>query len=136
MAIMRDGEPPLEESPEELAAFVANSGFIHYVGMLIPPRRGFLEWMQALEHMHFKPRTPRNDLFHLRVIEWEDIAWGIVSIPIDDKDKAEELLRVYALRAADGVPTLISSGAARQFPVSNPRVFTIENSYGRPPQLH
>ncbi len=126
MALMQDGAPPVNESPEEMAKFLADPHFIHYVLMVHPERPGSVDWMQTLEHLHFTPLTPRNDLLHVRVFEWGQIVWSIVSIPFKERAKAEDLLVRYGLRAADGVPVMLTGGGAHVFPWSSPQMFTIE----------
>ena len=76
MSIVQDGGGLVEESDSDLSAFMNNREFIHYAGMLVPARPGFGECIEQLEYSYFQPGTPRNDLFHLRVIPWEDILWG------------------------------------------------------------
>lgn len=132
MSIVKDQGILVEESDEELQKFVANPDFIHYVGMLNPPRPGLTDCMQTLEFKYFRPGTPRNELFNVRILEWEEIQWVIVSIPIKEKHLMERAAQVNRLRVADGVPTVFSGRGANQFPISNERVFTLENIPGHP----
>ncbi|MCR4286097.1 MAG: hypothetical protein NUW00_04355 [Candidatus Kaiserbacteria bacterium] len=132
MKIVKDGGTMIDESPEDCQRFFANEGFIHYVGMLNPPRPGVLDCFQTLENSYFHPGTPRNHLFILRVLEWMDILWGVVSIPIGEKHLMERSAQLNRLKVADGVPTMFVDDGAYHFPVSNERVFTLENIRGHP----
>lgn len=132
MAIVKDDLSLIDESDEDLQRFFANPGFIHYVGMLNPPRPGVADCFQTLEFSYFKPETPRNHLYVLRILEWEEILWGIVSIPIEEKHLMEKSAQVNRLRIANGVPMMFMGDKCSQFPVSNDRVFTLENISGHP----
>lgn len=132
MSITKDDGTLAEESENDLKTFMNDPYFIHYVGMLIPPRPGFDDCVQQLEFSYFKPGTKRNDLFHLRVISWEDIVWGVVSIPISEKRLMETVAAACRLRVANGVPCVISADGFKSFPFENSRMFTLENIPGHP----
>ena len=132
MSIAKDNGVLIDESDEDLQRFFAIPSFIHYVGMLNPPRPGVADCFQTLEFNYFKPGTPRNHVFVLRVIEWQEVVWGVVSIPIQEKHLMEKTAQVNRLRVANGVPTMLTSDGIHQFPVSNERVFTLENIPGHP----
>jgi hypothetical protein len=130
---MPENEPEIiVESDEQLQEFVKNKRFIHYVGMLIPPRPGLTECMTLVEHKHFPPGTDRNELFILRFIKWSDMVWVMMSIPIEDKNLVEDIAKECGLRIANGVPTMFTGNVIQQFPVNNERIFTFENSSGHP----
>lgn len=76
----------------------------------IEGRPGSLIWMTDLEYSYFEPDTPRNDLFQIYLMKWEDINWSIVQIPAEDFNIAQEFAAKYNLRFADGVPMVISGG--------------------------
>ncbi|MFC1594805.1 hypothetical protein ACFL3E_00035 [Patescibacteria group bacterium] len=120
------------ETDDEVRAFVSDPKYTHFVGMLEPPRPGVIECITALELTHYKPDTPRNDDFHLRIINWSDIAWILVSIPTNEVCLMESTADACGLRIANGVPTMISQGEFSQFPANNERVFTLENKPGHP----
>jgi hypothetical protein len=132
MAIVKDGGILVDEPDEDLRVFIDDPHFIHYLGMLIPPRPGVADCISLLENTYFKPGTTRNDLFVMRIIEWEELTWVMVSIPISDKGLMEKAAQVSGLRVADGVPTMLQGGGVSHFPVSNERVFTLENCSGHP----
>lgn len=79
MQIVKDDSTVVEESPTDYQRFFADSGFIHYVGMLNPPRPGVSDCFETLEHTYFKPGTPRNHLFILRILDWMDMS-GVSSV--------------------------------------------------------
>ena len=129
--VTADGNPR-EESNEAFQAFFEDPAYIHYIGMLLPPRPGVADTMQMLEFNHYRPNTPRNDLFQLRMVEWMEITWGIVSIPIAEKAFMEHIALVNSVRITDGVPTMFADGGMYRFPVDNPRIFTLENTRDHP----
>lgn len=132
MAIAKDGGVLAHESDEELQRFIEDPYFVHYVGMLLPPRPGVADCFELLEHTHFKPGTSRNDLFHMRIIKWMDIVWGIVSIPVGDKGLMERVALANGLKPAIGVPFVLDGKGGHQFPAANERVFTLQNTPGHP----
>ena len=122
----------IDESFEQLEEFVKNKRFVHYVGMLVPPRPGVAECMTLVEHTHFKPGTEKNELFIMRIIEWSEMVWVMMSIPHEDKSLVEKIAKECGLRIANGVPTAFTRDSIQQFPVNNERIFTFENVSGHP----
>ena len=132
MYVLKDGGIPFLESGEDSRVFFADPHYIHYAGMINPPRPGFADCIQMLEHMHFAPGTLRNDRFHMRVINWEGIIWGIVSIPTAEKELMERIAQVNGLRIANGIPVMLSGGGMHKFPVESKNLFVLENVSGHP----
>ncbi len=83
--------------------------------------------MIKLEHTYYAPNTPRNQLFILRHVVWEDMPWIVVSIPIEERKNMEAVVNQEGLCVKDGVPTLFTPGEIKRFPMDNERVFTLEN---------
>jgi hypothetical protein len=132
MAFINADGIPVNESDEDLKRFIDDPYFIHYVGMLNPPRPGVADCIQMLEHMYFKPGTPQNDLLHVRIIEWMDITWVMVSIPIAEKHRMESMAQVNQLKIVSGVPVMLADGGVHKFPAANERVCTFENTPEHP----
>lgn len=132
MLVIDDGKGArtVNETDEQLQKFLENGQFMHFVGMYIRP--GVKEWISLLEHTHYIPRTPRNEFFQLRIIEWEDMIWFLVSIPVAERHLAEETAKKCGIRIADGVPTMFHREGVTRFPADNERVFTLENVSGHP----
>lgn len=118
----------VSESYDQVRAFVADPKWMHFVGMLMRPGVGGCA--ETLEHTHYKPGTPANDLFQLHIIKWEDLVWGLISIPIEDRSKMERAAAANGLRIANGVPFMIGPNGPSRFPVENNRIFTLENIKG------
>lgn len=51
---------------------------------------------------------------------------------MSEKHLMERAVQVNRLRIANGVPIVLSDGRMNAFPVSNNRVFTLENSADHP----
>lgn len=124
------------ESEEDSRVFFGDPHRIHYAGMIMPARPGVQDCFEMLEHAHFKPGTLRNDLFHLRLINWEGLIWGIVSIPIADKELMERMAQVNGLRITDSIPVMIGGGVASKFPIESPNLFTFTNVPDHPTYKH
>ena len=124
-----------EEDPEDSRVFFDDPTYIHYIVLLI--RHGAEDCVQMLEKRFFPSGTAQNALIHVRFIEWEDLPWFVVSIPINEKDKMERIAKVNGLRVANGVPHMLSWGRVVEFPLNNPRAFCLEyisghHAYGPP----
>lgn len=132
MQLVKDGGEMIEESPSDYHRFFANPKFIHYVGMLMPPRPGFEDCIKMLEFTHYVPNTERNHLFVMRVLDWADILWGIISIPFEEKHFMERMAQVNGLRIADGIPTMFAEGGVHPFPIMSRNLFTLENLPNHP----
>lgn len=132
ITIIEDGGIPINESKEQFCKFLENEDFVHYVGMLVPPRPGVMEFVSLVENKHFKPGTPRNNLFIMRILRWSDIVWIVMSVPVKDKVITEAEADGCGLRIASGVPTIFSPDGVQIFPANNERIFTLENKPGHP----
>jgi hypothetical protein len=119
-------------SGAETMKFFEDPTFVHFVGMLSPPRPGVIECFQDLEETHYPPGTQKNEQFLLAVIEWQDVTWGVAGIPLSDRPLMDATAAKHGLRVADGIPLAFSGGGAHWFPISNERVFTLENVPGHP----
>lgn len=108
----RENEMHDEESLKRLVKEAQDPFWVHYVGMLNPPRVGVTEFAHTLEHKYFTPDTKKNNYFHCNVLMWKDIMWAVVSIPLSLNNLAEEIINQVNLRAADGVPTVFGMGPA------------------------
>jgi hypothetical protein len=120
----------LEETDEQLQAWVADPKWIHFAALIQRPGVGACA--ETLEHAHYKPGTPANDLFNLRLIPFGGFPWALISIPLEDRPKMERAAAASGLRVANGVPTMIGPEGVTRFPVDNERIFTLENVSGHP----
>jgi hypothetical protein len=132
MYVLPADGPPVLESEADTKRFFADTTYVHFVGMLVPPRPGVADCFQTLEHTHYVPDTPQNSLFHFRLLEWQDIVWGIASIPALDKHLMESSAQANGLRVDDGVITMITNDGVIGFPISNDRVFSLVNVRNHP----
>ena len=131
MAVVQDGGILVQESEADMQKFFARKGMIHYVMMAMRPGVG--DCIHDLEHNHYKPATPRNDLFVMRLIEWQDLQWLIVSIPESEKVFMERAAAAHGLCVRDGVViAMLTGGSVQTFPVKNPNVFVLENITSHP----
>lgn len=105
---------------------------VHYIGMVNPPRPGIRECFTTLEYIHFPPGTALNDEFQLAVVEWNDIGWIIVSIPLTKASLMETVARQCGLRVADGIPMMVTGEGFERFPFTNGNTYVLENQSGHP----
>ncbi len=136
MDAAKDDELVTTESEEDSRVFFSDPHYIHYIGMMRPLRPGVNDCFEMLEHTHFTPGTPRNDLFHLRIVNWMEVMWGIVSIPIAEKELMERVAQINRLRAVRGSPVIIDGTGPRMFPFDSANMFVLENIAGHPIYMH
>lgn len=123
---------PAKESLKDLKRFVEDPYFVHYLGMINPPRPGVSDCVRLLEYTYFAPDTPRNALLHVRAIDWMGILWIMISLPVSDIDSMNKVVNACRLRVANGVPYIFDGAGTHSFPVSNDRIFTLENIRDHP----
>lgn len=126
LLVNEDGEAEVE-SPKDYQHFFENTDFIHYIGMMYPPKTAVSDCISMLENTHYKPDTDRNHLFVMRVLDWQDIKWMIVSIPFGEKVNMETIAQEHGLYATNNIPDIFTGDEVHSFPVSNDRVFTLKN---------
>lgn len=119
-------------SADDLQKFVESERFIHYIGMMVPPRPGVMECIANLRYTHFKHGTPREDLLLVHIIQWNCIFWIMASIPIEEKHLMENFMGQCGLSVRNGTPTSVTDGREVGFPVYGKNVFTFFNIPGHP----
>lgn len=109
---------------KQLAEFLKSERFVHFVGMMMPPRPGIAKWV-FLSQLRYCARQ-ENDLFAVRIIEWRGTIWAMVSIPVEYGDIMEEVAQECGLRVVKGAPLLIEGKEIfPMLPVENDRIFTL-----------
>lgn len=119
-------------------------------------RVGARVFMTFLEYKYFTPGTPMNAHFRMACVTWAEIKWFVIIIHKKHLEKADHLAKLFGLRRADGVPTVIYwegydkvQGVAavrdpatakkvapdlrevvERFPLDAPNVWTMENIAG------
>ena len=95
--------------------------------VVLAMRPGGLFFSTFLEYTSYGPSTPSNDRFSIRVLEWDEMTYAVVSIPIGDRAKAEEAAARAELRIVDGVPTAFTAEGVCFFPIDGGNTFTLES---------
>lgn len=121
-----------EETMEELDSFFNNPNFAHFVGMLCPPRPGFQLCIVRLEHTYFPPGSDLNKDFIIHLVEWEKIAWAIISIPKSEMDLMEKVANETGLRITNKVSKIVTGRGIQIFPINIPDSFYFENVIDHP----
>ncbi len=125
MLLARENGEPIEESAEASEAFFKREEFIHFICMLNPPRPGIRECIQLLEHTHYAMGTPANSHLWFRVLLWEDLTWGIVSIPFTDREYMESVAALCGLRISNSIPVMVNAKGMAPFPIHDLRTFML-----------
>jgi hypothetical protein len=89
------------ESFDAARAFFARPHHIHLVMPLL--QQADVEFGALLEQELYPYGTTHNDAFHSRLLLWQKLSWGIVSIPRRDEPKVQDHSRRhhrYLVRAA------------------------------------
>ena len=125
--LAQDDGTGLEESPEESEAFFKRTEYIHFICMLSPERPGTTDCIHLLEHTYYPVGTPANDHLWFRVMDWEDMVWGIVSIPFTDREYMDSAAQACGLRVSKSTMMMLTSTGASVFPIQD-RAFTLVGS--------
>jgi hypothetical protein len=115
---------------EEVIKRTSNHKLLNIVSMLTRP--GAMLFATRLEYDNYPPGSPFNDNFQFYMMNWGDIPWVVISIPIEDRPKVDKLLDELKLRLGDGIPTMITSEGVEQFPVQWSNTFSLENRHDHP----
>jgi hypothetical protein len=114
-----------EKTTAEVQDFVRQPNLLHIAVMLFPEIPGAHACMIECEEVHFTPGTPRNELFILHILTWEELHFGIFSIPLSEKHVLERLLTKYKLRLTKNTAILFSSKGPSMFPLQGEQLYMI-----------
>ena len=125
---------PSEYTEAEISALVQKGKEENKLHLIMQMgRNGGSLFLVKMEYGYFPPRTNRNQLFEMALLEWpmkDSLRWSITSFPIEFKADAEKIAKECGLRFADGIPMLFGDGKVQQFPLEGKTVFTVENISG------
>lgn len=112
---------------EMLQRMADDPDWFHVVCMMVRP--GCYLFMRKLELEHYRPATPRNNLFYVTQIKWQEMEWTVISIPLKERHLADQVAKECGMAFEDGIPHVIGGplGVAR-FPMNSERVFSLRNS--------
>jgi hypothetical protein len=79
------------ESFTEARKFFAHPHHIHLVMPLV--QQADVEFGALLEQELYPYGTAHNDAFHSRLLLWQKLGWGIVSVPRRDEPKVQDYCR-------------------------------------------
>lgn len=115
-----------------LQALLDNPEYIHYLGLVSPPRFGVRECLATLEFTHFPPSTELNEEFCLALFDWHGTIWTITSIPTAKAHLMEEVAKQCGLRITEAIPVMFSGGGQELFPYRCQNMRTLETISGHP----
>ena len=126
---------PSEYTEEQISTLTKkgeDNNKLHLISQM--GRHGVSLFMVKMEYAYFPPRTAKNDLFEMVLLEWPEknsLHWSIASFPIEFRAEAEKFAKECGLKFADGIPTLFGPDESiKQFPLDGKTVFTLENIPG------
>ena len=108
-----------------LKGILEKPDYVHFVGMVMPPRPGVRLCFTKLEYTYFIPGTPRNQKFHFSALKWKEIIWAIASIPVKDAHLMEKVASETGLRITRN--HLITADGEEFFSLGTGRIFHLEN---------
>lgn len=117
---------------EKIHELLRNPNRVGYIVSMNPPRVGTLTFVVRLEHEHFKPDTPKNELFELVTVPWEGMQYIIATIPKEYQECADRLMKELQLRPANGVPTIFGPTGITPFPFQYPNLYNVTWVEGHP----
>ena len=115
---------PVEVSLSELQKLDEDPSLFHIAVTML--RDGAVAFVTLLELKHYSPDTPENDRLIFHMMDFGGIPSGVMTIPAEDRWKAEEVAAMLKMRLADGVPTMISGEGVLRFPMHSARVWNLE----------
>ena len=126
--MQREGYAPRThlESDEDFARFLQDPTWAHVIGLVLPPSPGTQECIAWLEYTHYRPGTPRNDLFHIRILSWQEATWVIASLPKHEVRLLYEAADQSCLCLVPGIPVYKSHTGRHHFPFDGPQVYTLD----------
>ena len=101
-----------------------------------------------LEYEHYRPRSGRNKLYDLHIVQWpiDDngkgvLLWFVIGIPKSDIPIAEQVAKECGLKITDGIPMMFSNKGQENFPMDGPTVYSLEsnsksNVYKNDPEVY
>lgn len=92
-------------------------------------RPGVQLYCTTLEYTYYPPRTPANDLFGLNIVQWNDLTFYVLSVPLADRNRCELVAKNLGMRLADGVPTIFDHKGKHNFPLQGSNVWSLEGNY-------
>ena len=117
-------------SEDDFRALSNQTDRLYLIALLIRP--GVASFTTKLEFEHFPPLSAKNDELDVYILEWFDLPWTVVSIPMNQRSVAESVAAEVGLRFTDGIPLMFGDGKEEFFPLSGSNVFSLENIPGSP----
>ncbi|MDZ4385182.1 MAG: hypothetical protein U0944_02060 [Candidatus Moranbacteria bacterium] len=109
---------------EQFERLMGSELFVHYVGMFSPPRPDITRCI-LLSQKKCVCDAQSQELFMVRIAEWNGVMWSIVSVRAEYTDVIEEVADNCDVKIIKGIPVMIDDGDIRwMFPVGNGRIFT------------
>lgn len=106
-----------------------NTGQAHIVAPWV--RRGCRLFITKLEYTHYKPRTERNELFHLRIGQWQGMQMAVISVPSEEINLAKEVATSLGMGLAENHAMILFGGATAgaMFPATGPQIYHLAGDY-------
>ena len=116
----------------ELGELLENERFIHYIGMKKPFVPGIRECLNTVQYTHFRPENQRNVLFFTHKLSYAGKAFIIMSVPVEDRDAVEKIIKECSLEITKGVPAIYTKKGWVTFLFDSGRMFFLDNAPDHP----
>ena len=100
-------ESPFRVMTKEDEKLYFKQGWVHFCGIVFPPRHGVRLFCTLLEFKYFPPDTEKNDKFILMEMPWNDMTWMIISIPEEYMPQAKVVAKISGLAIKHTIPIMI-----------------------------
>jgi hypothetical protein len=118
----------------DLAALSEFPGLFHVIAMIAAPTCS--EFMQKLEHEHYPFHTSATQQFHVRYFKWNEMLWGIATVPESKRQVCFDTAISIGARLQDGIPTMFGGGGPPQvFPLRGKHVWQLTNTKNKGPTM-
>ena len=116
---------------EKFLKVLEDSDYMHIFGTLKPPQLGAALFFTKLEFYHFAPGSEKRKKFNYNVLKWEEIIWGIVSIPVAYMEITKKVADETGLQIVNNVYFKRISVNGTPISVIDSNIFILDNDLGR-----
>jgi hypothetical protein len=126
--ILEAGAEPVQvhETLADLLRLGLDRSSLNFVVMMDRP--GAQYFATYLEYTFYAPGVlARMDPFQSRIVQWETLYWNVITIPVQDRAKAQQAANRAELVIKHGSPATIKEEGLADFPLRSPNTYTLES---------
>lgn len=80
---------------------------------------------RGIELKFYRPGSTKNDLYDFYSVNFDDISYFVMAVPMKDKGMIEAFLKEHGLRLQNGIPHSISAQGMKVFPMRDDSCFQL-----------